>query len=154
MKKTSAATGRAPLAQSIPEGSSLPPPFSGLDTIEAVAASEIPSLEGSWWISHQVSEHIFSIVTRRDPRTGDSLPQSLIDLLEGLSTISNIGLRPFPHDRLFVAAQFSSEPMARLLDHHRHRIIRTHEQLPFHSIREVDARSLTWLARQPGRNIR
>ncbi|NCA70991.1 MAG: DUF2357 domain-containing protein [Sphingobacteriia bacterium] len=131
-----------------------PPELPALDALEALAASESPSLSASWWITHQVTEHVFSAIARTDPLTGNALPQPLTELLEGIETTTASGLRPFPDDRLFVAARFAADPFARLLDSHRHRIVRSHAQLPFHRLREVDTRSLAWLARQPGRNVR
>ena len=132
----------------------LPPPLPAPEELEDLAASSSPSLPAAWWVTHQVTEHVFSTVARTDSRTGDPLPQSLTELLSELNTATSTGCRPFPRDRLFDAALFAAEPFAQLLDHHRHRIIRTHEQLPFHRLREVDTRSLAWLARQPGRNVR
>lgn len=132
----------------------LPPPLPPVEDLDAISAAPDASLTASWWRSHQVTEHVFAAIAQTDPRTGDPLPQSLVDLMHGIREVTAEGCRPFPHDQLFIAAQFAAEPLARLLEHHRHRIVRTHEQLPFHRLREFDARSIAWLARQPGRNIR
>ena len=133
---------------------SLPPEFPAFDGLELLAASDIPSTSGAWWITHQVAEHIFSTIGKTDLRTGAPLSRRLTEIFESIRLATATGCRPFPHDRLFTVAKFAARPLEKLLDRYRHRIIRVHEQLPFHQIREVDARSMAWLARQPGRNIR
>jgi cold shock CspA family protein len=133
---------------------SLPPEIPELDGLESLAASDIPSIAGAWWITNQVTEHIFSTIGKNDLRTGSPLSKPLTEILESIRQATATGCRPFPHDQLSLVAQFAVKPLEKLLDRYRHRIVRVHEQLPFHQIREVDARSMAWLARQPGRNIR
>lgn len=133
---------------------SLPPELPAFDALESMAASDIPSVAGAWWITHQVTEHIFSSIGKIDSRTGAPLSKPLTEILDSIRQATATGCRPFPHDRLVTVAQFAVKPLEKLLDRYRHRIIRVHEQLPFHQIREVDARSMAWLTRQPGRNVR
>lgn len=127
------------------------PPFEELD---ALAASGTPSAAAAWWMTSQVVEHVFSTISRIDPRTGVPLPRPLTEILRDLRETTRAGSRPFPHDGLLHAAEFARASLEHLLDHHRHRIVRVHRQLPFHQLREIDHRSIAWLARQPGRNIR
>lgn len=149
MKKARAARDRA-----APKTAALPPPLPQFDELDALAASDAPTVEAAWWISHQVSEHVFSMIAHGDSRTGDPLPRPLTEILRDVRAATLTGSRPFPRDRLLSAAEFTADSLEHLLDHHRHRIVRVHEQLPFHQLREVDTRSMVWLARQPGRNIR
>lgn len=129
------------------------PPLHPLARLETLAAGPaVPSV--AWWITLQVSEHLFAAVASVDPRTGAYLVQPLSELLAALRLAGANGTRPFPADRLWRAADFACEPLARLLHQHRHRTIRSHAQLPFHRIRELDARSLSWLATRPGRTVR
>ncbi|NCC94260.1 MAG: DUF2357 domain-containing protein, partial [Opitutae bacterium] len=130
------------------------PPLPALEELESLAASAEPYAAAAWWITHQVVEHCFSVIARTDPLTGDTLPQPLSALLSDLNAAVSTGRRPFPHDRLFAAACFAAEPFAHLLARHRQRIVRTHAQVPLHQLREVDNRSVAWLARQPGRTVR
>ena len=111
-------------------------------------------MEAAWWISHQVPEHVFATIAHGDRRNDDPLPRPLTEILRDVRSATSKGSRPFPRDRLLVAAEFTADSLEHLLDRHRHRTVRIHEQLPFHQIREVDTRSMAWLARQPGRNIR
>lgn len=149
MKKARAARDRA-----APKTAALPPPLPTFDELDALAASSAPTVEAAWWISHQVSEHVFSTIAHGDPRTGDPLPKPLTEILRDVRAATAKGSRPFPRDRLLVAAEFTADSLEYLLDRHRHRTVRVHEQLPFHQLRETDTRSMAWLARQPGRNIR
>jgi cold shock CspA family protein len=149
MKKARAARDRA-----APKLAALPPPLPEFDELDAIAASDTPTVEAAWWITHQVSEHIFSMIAHGDPRTGEPLPRPLTEILSDVRGATATGCRPFPRDRLLGAVEFTVDALEHLLDRYRHRIVRVHEQLPFHQLREVDTRSMAWLARQPGRNIR
>lgn len=149
MKKSRAARDGSALKQVV-----LPPPLPAFEELDALAASESPTVESAWWISYQVSEHVFSTVAHSDPRTGEPLPRPLTDILRDLREATETGCRPFPRDRLLSSAEFAADSIEHLLDRHRHRIVRVHEQLPLHQLREVDTRSMAWLARQSGRNIR
>lgn len=155
MKNRRSASGPTVAAKgAAPHRPSLPPPLLDPLELEALAASANPSLEGAWWIALQVTEHLLSSVALTDPRTGAFLPQSLHAILAALSESTAEARRPFPRDQLFVAAEMAAGPLAKLLDHHRTRIVRTHQQLPFHQLREVDSHSLAWLAKLPGRTVR
>ena len=149
MKKARAARDHA-----APKTAALPPPLPQFDELDALAASTAPTVEAAWWISHQVPEHVFATIAHGDRRTGDPLPRPLTEILRDIRDATSKGSRPFPRDRLLVAAEFTADSLEHLLDRHRHRTVRVHEQLPFHQLREVDTRSMAWLARQPGRNIR
>ncbi len=130
------------------------PPVPDPSELEASAAGSALSEVGAWWVSAQVADHLFRSIGERDRRTGDPLPGSLQDLLAGLRETGASGRRPFPKDVLAEAADVAEEVVADLLHQHRTRVVRDHVQLPFPSLREVDGRSLAWLARQPGRNVR
>jgi cold shock CspA family protein len=148
MKKARAARDRAS------KQAALPPPLPPFDDLDALAAADTPTVQSAWWITHQASEHVFSMVAHSDSRTGEPLPRSLTEILRDMRCATATGRRPFPRDRLLGAAEFAADSLEHLLERHRHRIVRVHEQLPFHQLREVDTRSMAWLARQPGRNIR
>jgi len=132
----------------------LPPPLPSVDDLEKIAAAQTPTVEGAWWITTQVVEHILTCATDRDPRTGAPLPQSLLEYLESLDIASSCGRRPLPCDRLACAAELAERPLAEIIDRHRTRLERTHERLPFHRLRDVDPRSVAWMARLPGRTVR
>jgi hypothetical protein len=72
MKKARAARDRA-LKQA-----ALPPPLPPFDDLDALAAADTPTVQSAWWITHQASEHVFSMVAHSDSRTGEPLPRSLL----------------------------------------------------------------------------
>ena len=132
----------------------LPPPLPSVEELERAAASELPCVEGAWWITAQVVEHLLTRAAARDPRTGAPLPQSVLEYLEAVDAASSQGRRPLPCDRIACAAELAARPLAEIIERHRTRLERTHEQLPFHRLRDVDPRSLAWMARLPGRTVR
>lgn len=136
------------------KATTLPPPIPEFDNLDALAADATPTAEAAWWISHQISEHVFTTIAHDDRRTGDPLPRPLTEILRDLRDATSKGSRPFPHDRLLMAADFTADSVAYLLRQHRNRTKRVHEQLPLHQLRELDTRSMAWLAHRPGRNIR
>jgi cold shock CspA family protein len=129
------------------------PPRLPLAQLEGLAAGP-PVPSAAWWITHQSCEHLFEEAAGIDPRTGGPVAQPLGALLAGLRKAGVGAVRPFPADRVWRAAAFASEPLARLIQQHRHRIVRSHAELPMHRVREIDARSVSWLVAQPGRTVR
>lgn len=144
---------RAACSHGMPQATQSPP-FPPFEDLDALAASDTPSAGSAWWITYQAVEHVFSAIAHSDQRTGAPLPRPLTEILRDIRSITASGSRPFPHDCLLHVAEFVTDSLEHLLDRHRHRVVRSHEQLPFHQLREVDNRSMAWLARQPGRNIR
>jgi hypothetical protein len=132
----------------------IPPPLPSIDDLEALAASDEPTAQGAWWVTTQVVEHVLAIAVSRDPRTGAPTPQSLMDYLTSLDRMTEGGRRPLPCDNLAFAAGFAAQPMAEIIARHRTRLVRSHEQIAFHRLRDMDPRSLAWLAQLPGRNVR
>lgn len=118
----------------------------------AVAADATPT--GAWWTSLQATEHIFAAPARRDPRTGQPVAQSLRDFLFALDTELRDARRPLPVDMLFQTIELAGGPLLHLVDRHRTRIIRDHQRIALHRVRELDAKSVSWIARQPGRTVR
>jgi cold shock CspA family protein len=129
------------------------PPRPPLAQLEALAAGQA-DLAAAWWITHQAYEHAFAEAAGIDPRTGAPVVQPLASLFAALRRAGEGAVRPFPADRVWRAAAFAGEPLARLLQQHRHRVVRSHAELPLHRVREVDARGVAWLAAQPGRTVR
>lgn len=127
------------------------PPF---EDLEAWAGAEEPSEAGAYFVMIQAAEHILHAVQERDPRTGKALPRPLRELLQAAAREATGALRPVPEDRLMQALRMGLAPLKQVLLRHRTRIMRDHQKLPLHRLREVDSASVAWLARQPGRTVR
>ena len=57
-------------------------------------------------------------------------------------------------DRLTRLLDHCYQAINRILVHPRTTIIREHEMVPVYKAQRIDNRSIEWLSRQPGRNIR
>ena len=89
--------------------------------------------------------------SRGDRRTGDPPETSRRSLRRSKRDLE--GSRPFPRDRLLVAARFTADSLEHLLDRHRHQNRQDHERsrsISFAGRYPIDGVA----CRQPGRNIR
>jgi hypothetical protein len=99
--------------------------------------------------------HVLNTVSERDPQTGICLPSSLLDTLQVIhSSIHPNDSPAYFADRLFQIAWLCEKPFKHIFSNPRAKIIRRHEMLPFHSLRELDGASINWISRLPGRNFR
>jgi len=91
---------------------------------------------------------------QRDPLTGDALPRSLSEVLGSVRRNSAVGRHPLPADGLQELVEFVLGPLAEVIERPRARIKRSHEMMPLHRVRELDAKCMEWVGRQSGRTIR
>ena len=124
-----------------------------LDELELAALAPQPTREGAAWTTLQFVQHFWETAVRRDPRTLSPLPRLLSEVLRDLPT-GGTHPRPLPADLISIAATGLARPLSRILANPTSRVTRDHVMQPVHSLREVDARSMTWLAQRPGRTIR
>jgi hypothetical protein len=131
-----------------------PPAVEELDELAARTTAAGCPAQAAYWGSVQLLDHLFAAVARTDPRTGRRLPQSLHQTLLDLAALLQRGVRPVPEDVLARAAALCHTPLLTLLARPRRRLRRTHTSQPAHKVRELDTRSMAWLARRPGRTAR
>ena len=132
----------------------IPPPIPPFEQLEKIAAREEPEVAGAWWIALQAAHHVIEWAAERDRHTDKSLPRPLHEVLKAVADATKTGTRPIPNDRLQRSAVLAFEPLRKILEHPRTRLLREHEQRPIHNIREMDTHCMAWLARLPGRTIR
>lgn len=130
------------------------PPMPAPEELERRAAATVPTVEGCWWVTAQASLHLLSAPARRDPQSGDILPQPLGDVMEGIGRVLETAGRPLPADPIQLAAESLAEPLRHILHRSRSKILRNHVLQPLHQLREMDAACINWLGRLPGRNVR
>jgi len=94
-----------------------------------------------WFISIYIS----------DKRDGSGIPQSLTKLS---NKAVNYNLSNILKDRLWRINNHSSEPIGLLLKNLKTKVQREHKLLPIYAVREVDSKSIQWLSKKTGRNIR
>lgn len=132
----------------------LPPAFPQVEDLERLAALDEPDPRGAWWITIQAAQHLVECATVRDAHTGESLPVPLVAALERPQRVTRSENRPIPNDRIQRSSDLCFDPLRKIISRPKTRLLREHEQRPIHSIREVDARCMAWMARLPGRNVR
>ena len=125
-----------------------------LDRLEAAAAHDTPSDDGARWVSVQALAHLLQSSGDVDPRTGRFTWVPLTDALSRLRATLEEGRRPLPYDVIQHLLSFAVPPLESLLRQPRSRLVRGHEVVPLHRLQEVDAKSLQWIGRLPGRNVR
>ena len=124
-----------------------------LDELELAALGAEATEHGARWITLQFVQHYWESAALRDPRTLTPLPRLLSEVLRDLP-VGGSHPRPLPADLLSLAAAELARPLSRILANPTSRVTRDHVMQPVHALREVDARSMEWLAQRPGRTIR
>jgi hypothetical protein len=89
-----------------------------------------------------------------DPATGEPIPQPAGEVLARLERHANGAASAVPRDVLQRTGELAGETIADILRRPREQLRRAHHLLPLPKVRNMDVRSLNWLARQPGRNLR
>lgn len=125
-----------------------------VDQLDSLSTSTDPTPEGAWWIAAQTAEHVVEVAARRDRRSGEPLPQPLREVLRSLAQALETGTRPRPADEVHRAVALAHDAIRSIVASPRSRLVRSHEQRPVYALRELDARCMIWMARQPGRTVR
>lgn len=102
----------------------------------------------------EAAQHVFGFAGQFDPHLGTPLSMSFQQVLSGVRTAIGSGNRPLPFDRLQQIVDFVLPSLGEVLERPRQRIQRAHVVQPIHRVREMDAKCMDWLGRQPGRNVR
>lgn len=112
-------------------------------------------LYSDWDITIQTIMHIMNSVATRDNRTGISISRSLIDILQEMASgLNEDSVIPMPMDRIYQICEFSNEPLENILRTPRKNIKRSHSMQPHSTIKQMDQKSMDWLGKLPGRNMR
>ncbi len=123
--------------------------------LENLAAQPHQSPTGAYWATMRLLNHIFAANSCYDSATGQSTSQSLRQALKKLSEcIKNWKGHLLPEDSLYRTVEFCLEPLERILQTPRKKLLRQHEIMPLYKIREMDSQCMAYLAKQPGRNAR
>ena len=96
---------------------------------------------------------LFSSVMEFDPVTDDPLPVTVDDVLYGLSSV-NAEKCDWQNDRLQHVVCFVSTAVRNLIDLLHEKNIREHRITRPEQVREVDSRSMMWLAKKPGFTVK
>lgn len=102
----------------------------------------------------EAAQHVFGFAGQFDPHLGTPLSMSFQQALSGARAAIRGGHRPLPFDRLQQIVDFVLPSLREVLERPRQKIQRAHVLQPIHRVREMDAKCMDWLGRQPGRNVR
>lgn len=136
-----------------PAGSAARAPLD-LEALEAAAAGDHPTVEGARWITTQTVSHLFNESGMVDAKTGvftwRPLSAALMDLRRALA----VSGRPLPFDDIQRLVSFALPPLRHIVSSPRTHLVRDHEVMVLHRLREVDAKAMAWMSRLPGRTAK
>ena len=104
--------------------------------------------------SAEAFQHVFGFAGEFDPHVGSPLSMSLEQGMSRVRVAIKSGNRPLPFDRLQHVVDFVLPSLREVLERPRQKIQREHVLQPIYRVREMDAKCMDWLGRQPGRNVR
>jgi len=94
-------------------------------------------------------------VSNFDPVSGHALHSDIIDFMDIVAKqMLNNDNHSEIKDRIYRIALHTNKSLVAIIAHTRDKILREHAMLPIHAVREVDSKSIQWLSRQPGKNLR
>jgi hypothetical protein len=114
-------------------------------------ASAVPS------ISQEVEEllvDLFGTIAIIDPATGEAQYRTVGATLNSFAEHLGGGDAPVPFSIPLWVHEFAADAIASVLERPRTRQVRSASLQSLHRVRELDARCMTWLVKQPGRTVR
>lgn len=122
--------------------------------LELIERGQGPPVELAWHRTILFVEDLWASAAEvREPDAND-VPVRLRPLLRGVRAHASAGYARLPLDDLQRAAEFLEPPLRSILARPSTRLARAHEHVRWERLDELDARSLAWLSRLPGRTTR
>lgn len=96
-------------------------------------------------------QHRYLVNLEFDPLTGEALPQRMSYWLsQDIQEPENANL----YDRFTYLIEYCADAVNNILNAPRQTVIRVHEMTPVYLAQRLDSRSVQWLSRKPGNNLR
>jgi len=108
----------------------------------------------SSWVATREAIHIVYSAARRDPQTGICLPRPLTETLNDISLALKQGNPKVFNDRVYQICLLCQEPLKKIIQSLRSNIRRNYSMQLISQAKEIDGKSIEWISRIPGRNIR
>jgi len=106
-------------------------------------------------VTLQVVEHIFNSISERDNYTDEFLPVLLSNLLEKLDIeLNNKDTVSLPNDYLFHLLDFTLKSFEKIFISPKQKILKEHEMMPIHKVKNMSPKSMNWIGKLPGRSIK
>lgn len=131
------------------------PKFGEVSEAEELAASEVPSFVGAWWIMLQTAESICNYASGRDPVNNaflDEFWQEAAD--QSVNLLQSEGNRPFPYDDLMQMVSFCGDQLQSIVSAPRYEIVKVDKMARPYRVRNTGAKTMNWLGKQPGKTIK
>lgn len=123
--------------------------------VEQLAASEVPSIEGAWWIMLQTAESICNYASRRDPINNAFLSEFWLETNDEIKDILESGEdRPFPYDDLMQMISFCGDQLTAIVSDPRHNIVKVDKMVRPYRVQNTGSKTMNWLGKQPGKTIK
>ncbi|GAE27528.1 hypothetical protein JCM9140_3680 [Halalkalibacter wakoensis JCM 9140] len=131
------------------------PKLPEIDDLERIAASQSPSVEGAWWITLQIVDHIVNSMSQRDTIHRAFVSDLLSDFLSRNDRLLQLkSVRPLPNDTIQQLISYCWKPAEYILAEPRTKMVKEGTMISSHKLKNPSARTMNWLAKQPGRNMR
>lgn len=126
-----------------------------IDELELLSACETPTLEGVSWITLQVIEHCFNSISNKDVISRKEIPRLLSEYVEDFNRINQENaIRPLPNDILLQLVDYSKKSLDEIFRNTKSRLIKEDKMINPHQLKNVTSKTMNWLGKQPGRNIK
>ena len=123
--------------------------------VEQLAASEVPSYEGAWWIMLQTAESLCNYASRRDPINNAFLSEFWTEAATEIETIlEGESERPFPYDDLMQMVSFCGDQLQNIVSNPRHNIVKVDKMVRPYRVQDTRSKTMNWLGKQPGKTIK
>lgn len=131
------------------------PKFGDIGQMEEVAAREIPSVEGAWWIMLQTAESICNAASLRDPVNNAYMSEFWSEAAPEVERyVSQDGNRPLPYDDLMQMVSFCGDHLQEIVKNPRHNLVKVDRMVRPEKAREIGSKTINWLGKQPGKSVR
>lgn len=97
--------------------------------------------------------YILNYNCNRDPSSGEPIHQRLLPYLTALNDSVN-GNEPQVYYRISQICDYIFDSVKFLIAKYKTKLVRQHEMIPFHAVKELDNTSFSWLSNLPGRDFK
>lgn len=126
-----------------------------VDELEKLAAAQEPSLEGSWWTTLQITEHILNNATKRDPVNNAMLESFLADCGDRLEEVLKEDcIRPIPYDDLMQLIDYCGIEVKHIIKNPTHKLVKVDKMVQQYRVQKTTSKTMNWMGKQPGRTIK
>lgn len=131
------------------------PQLPEFEELEKVSSEIAPSIEGAWWITLQLVDHIFNSISTKDKITNNVLMGLVSDYLENYNKqIDEDSIRPIPNDTIQQMIDYSEEAIKNIITSPRDKIVKEDKMIAVYKASNMGHKTMNWIAKQPGRDVK